>query len=58
MTLIAVGLGLILLAGIAAAAPASVGTWGFRLLLAAGCATGAIPPLAVLSGAAVADVSR
>jgi hydrogenase-4 component B len=50
VTLVAVGLGLILLAGIAA------GTPGFRLLFAAGCATGAVPALAVLVGAAVTDV--
>src|SRR6266498_4108119 len=51
MTLVAVGLTLILLAGLAASRETL-----FRVLLSAGCVAGAIPALAVLSGDTVRDV--
>ena len=51
MTLVAVGLTLILLAGLAASREAL-----FRILLGAGCLTGAVPALAVLAGETVRDV--
>jgi len=60
MTLIAFGVTLILLAGLAAAAQARrpvVGEMLFRVLFGAGCIAGAIPALAVLSGGTVSDVS-
>src|SRR5712691_10060582 len=59
MTLIALSVTLILLAGLAAAAPArrpAVGETLFRVLFGAGCVAGAIPALAVLSGDTVSDV--
>lgn len=59
MTLVGIGLGLIVLAGILAAALSrhrTAGAWAFRVLLGAGCVTGAVPALAVLAGATVADV--
>jgi len=51
MTLVAVGLTLILLAGLAASREAL-----FRVLLGAGCLTAAAPALAVLSGGTVREV--
>ncbi len=51
MTLVAVGLTLILLAGLAASRRAL-----FRVLLGAGCLTAAVPALAVLAGETVSDV--
>jgi len=59
MTVVAVGLALILLAGLGAAALArrpAVGEMLFRVLFGAGCIAGAIPALAVLSGDTVPDV--
>jgi len=57
--LVAVGLVLIVMAGVAAAAlsrrPAA-GDRLFRVLFGAGCVTGAVPAVAVLAGAAVPDV--
>ncbi len=59
MTLVAVGLVLIVMAGVAAAAlsrrPAA-GELVFRALFGTGCVTGAAPALAVLAGAVVPDV--
>jgi formate hydrogenlyase subunit 3/multisubunit Na+/H+ antiporter MnhD subunit len=59
MTLVALGVALIVLAGLAAAAlgrrPAA-GEMLFRVLLSAGCVTGAVPALAVLAGATVSEV--
>ena len=59
MTLVAVGLVLIVLAGVAAAAlsrrPAA-GELVFRALFGTGCVAGAVPALAVLAGAVVPDV--
>jgi formate hydrogenlyase subunit 3/multisubunit Na+/H+ antiporter MnhD subunit len=59
MTLIALGVTLMLLAGLAAAVlvrrPA-VGEMLFRVLFGAGCIAGATPALVVLSGGTVADV--
>ena len=59
MSLVALGVALIVLGGLAAAAfgrrPA-VGETLFRVLLGAGCVAGAIPALAVLTGATLPDV--
>jgi formate hydrogenlyase subunit 3/multisubunit Na+/H+ antiporter MnhD subunit len=59
VTLVAVGLLLIVLAGIAVAAlsrrPAA-GEWVFRLLFGAGCASGGAAALTVLAGATVPEV--
>ncbi len=60
MTLVALGVILILLGGLAAAALGRrpvVGEWVFRILFGAGCIAGALPALSVLSGAPVSDVS-
>ena len=59
MSLVALGVALIVLAGLAAAAFARrpvVGEALFRVLLGAGCVAGAIPALAVLAGATLPDV--
>jgi hydrogenase-4 component B len=59
VTLFAVGLLLIVLAGVAAAALGrhpGTGDMLFRLLFGAGCVTGAVPALAVLGGATVPDL--
>ncbi|MGH7521200.1 MAG: proton-conducting transporter membrane subunit [Gemmatimonadales bacterium] len=59
MNLVALGVALIVLAGLAAAAFArrpAVGETLFRLLLGAGCVIGAVPTVAVLAGATVPDV--
>ena len=56
MTLIALGLAMILLAGLAAAVLRGGGETLYRVLFGAGCVAGAIPALAVLSGDAVSDV--
>jgi formate hydrogenlyase subunit 3/multisubunit Na+/H+ antiporter MnhD subunit len=59
VTLVALGVALIVLAGLAAAAFARrpvVGETLFRVLLGAGCVAGAIPAVAVLAGATVPDV--
>jgi formate hydrogenlyase subunit 3/multisubunit Na+/H+ antiporter MnhD subunit len=59
VTLVAVGLLLIVLAGVAATAlsrwPAAA-AWVFRVLFGAGCVAGGIAALAVLAGTAVPDV--
>ena len=58
MTLFTVSLALIVLGGIAAAALSrrpAVGERWFRVLFGAGCATGAVPALAVLGGVSVPD---
>ena len=59
MTLVALGLALIVLAGLTAAALArrpAVGEMVFRILFGAGCTLGALPALAVLAGNTVPDV--
>ncbi len=59
MTLIALGVSMILLAGLAAAALArrpAVGETLFRVLFGAGCLTAAVPALVVLAGETVSDV--
>ena len=58
MTLVAVAFTLILLGGLAAATLVRrpVGETLFRVLVGAGCVTGAIPAVTVLSGATVPDV--
>ncbi len=59
MTLVALGVALIFLAGLAAAALArrpAVGETLFRILFGGGCVAGALPALSVLSGATVPDV--
>ena len=59
MTLVALGVALIVLAGLTAAALArrpAVGETLFRVLLGAGCIAGAVPALAVLGGVTVPDV--
>ena len=59
MTLVALGLALIVLAGLTAAALArrpAVGEMVFRILFGAGCTLGALPALAVLAGDTVPDV--
>ena len=59
MTLVALGVALIVLAGLAAAAFArrpAAGETLFRVLLGAGCVSGAIPAVSVLTGASVPEV--
>ena len=59
MTLVALGVALILLAGLAAGGLArrpAAGERLFRILFGAGCVAGALPALAVLSGATVPDL--
>ncbi len=59
MTLVALGVALILLAGLAAVALAprpAAGETLFRILFGAGCIAGALPALSVLSGATVPDL--
>jgi formate hydrogenlyase subunit 3/multisubunit Na+/H+ antiporter MnhD subunit len=58
VTLVAVGLALIVLAGLAAPAARrpAVGETLFRVLLGAGCIIGTVPAFAVLAGATVRDV--
>lgn len=59
MTLVAIGLGLILLGGILAALFArrpTAGTWAFRLLVGLGCGAGVVPALAVLAGRTLPEI--
>jgi len=59
VTLVALGVALIVLAGLAAAALArrpAVGETLFRVLFGAGCVAGVMPALGVLAGATVPDV--